>query len=45
MTAGWISPRWVPVMIYGVVLAAGLYYGAMDLGGTVPGPGWPGSPR
>ena len=36
MTAGWISPRWVPVMIYCVVLAAGLYYGAMSLGG---GPG------
>ena len=33
MTAGWISPRWVPVMIYCVVLAAGLYYGAMSLGG------------
>ena len=27
MTAGWISPRWVPVMIYCVVLAAGLYDG------------------
>jgi signal transduction histidine kinase len=36
MTAGWISPRWVPVMIYCVVLAAGLYYGATSLGG---GPG------
>jgi signal transduction histidine kinase len=36
MTAGWISPRWVPVMIYCVVLAAGLYYGVMGLGG---GPG------
>ena len=36
MTAGWISPRWVPVMIYCVVLAAGLYDGAMSLGG---GPG------
>ena len=33
MTAGWISPRWVPVMIYCVVLAAGLYYGAMSFGG------------
>lgn len=36
MTAGWISPRWVPVMIYCVVLASGLYYGVMSLGG---GPG------
>ncbi len=36
MTAGWISPRWVPVMIYCIVLAAGLYYGAMSFGG---GPG------
>ena len=33
MTAGWISPRWVPVMIYCVVLAAGLYYGAVSPGG------------
>jgi signal transduction histidine kinase len=37
MTAGWISPRWVPVMIYCVVLAAGLYYGAMSLGGAASG--------
>ena len=37
MTAGWISPRWVPVMIYCVVLAAGLYDGAMDLSGTGTG--------
>jgi len=36
MTAGWISPRWVPLMVYGVVLAAGLYYAVMDLGGVVP---------
>lgn len=36
MTVGWISPRWVPVMIYCVVLAAGLYYGVMGLSG---GPG------
>ncbi len=36
MTPGWISSRWVPVMIYCVVLAAGLYHGAMSLGG---GPG------
>jgi signal transduction histidine kinase len=36
MTAGWISPRWVPLMVYVVVLAAGLYYAAMDLGGSVP---------
>lgn len=36
MTAGWISPRWVPLMVYVVVLAAGLYYAAMDLGGIVP---------
>jgi signal transduction histidine kinase len=36
MTAGWISPRWVPSMVYVVVLAAGLYYAAMDLGGVVP---------
>ncbi len=35
MTAGWISPRWVPLMVYVVVLAAGLYYAAMDLHGTV----------
>lgn len=45
MTAGWISPRWVPLMVYGVVLAAGLYYAGMDLGGIVPADGWPGSPR
>jgi signal transduction histidine kinase len=37
MTAGWISPRWVPVMIYCVVLAAGLYYSALSLGGGAPG--------
>jgi signal transduction histidine kinase len=37
MTAGWISPRWVPVMIYCVVLAAGLYYGAMSVGGGATG--------
>ncbi len=37
MTAGWISPRWVPVMIYCVVLAAGLYDGAMDLSGADAG--------
>lgn len=37
MTAGWISPRWVPVLVYCVVLAAGLYYGAMSLGGGAPG--------
>jgi len=36
MTAGWISPRWVPLMVYAVVLAAGLYYAAMGLGGIVP---------
>ncbi len=36
MKAGWISPRWVPLMVYVVVLAAGLYYAAMDLGGVVP---------
>ena len=36
MTAGWISPRWVPVTVYAVVLGAGLYYAAMDLGGIVP---------
>jgi signal transduction histidine kinase len=36
MTAGWISPRWVPLMVYVVVLAAGLYYAAMGLGGIVP---------
>jgi signal transduction histidine kinase len=36
MTAGWISPRWVPPMVYGVVLAAGLYYAAMHLGAIVP---------
>jgi signal transduction histidine kinase len=36
MTAGWISPRWVPLVVYVVVLAAGLYYAAMDLGGIVP---------
>jgi len=36
MTARWISPRWVPPMVYVVVLAAGLYYAAMDLGGPVP---------
>jgi signal transduction histidine kinase len=28
MTAGWVAPRWVPVLVYGVVLAAGLYYAA-----------------
>jgi signal transduction histidine kinase len=38
MTAGWISPRWVPVLVYCAVLAAGLYYGAMGLGGAVRGP-------
>lgn len=37
MTAGWISPRWVPVLVYCVVLAAGLYYGAMSLGGGAGG--------
>jgi len=37
MTAGWISPRWVPVMIYCVVLAAGLYDGAVDVGGSGTG--------
>jgi len=37
MTAGWISPRWVPVMVYCVVLAAGLYDGAADLGGSGTG--------
>ena len=36
MTAGWISPRWVPLMVYVVVLATGLYYAAMDLGGFAP---------
>ena len=45
MTAGWISPRWVPVLVYCVVLAAGLYYGAVGLRGGAPGRGWPGSPR
>ena len=34
--AGWTSPRWVPLMVYVVVLAAGLYYAAMGLGGVVP---------
>jgi signal transduction histidine kinase len=37
MTAGWISPRWVPVLVYCVVLAAGLYYGAAGLSGGTPG--------
>src|SRR5690242_13369695 len=37
MTAGWISPRWVPVMIYCVVLAAGLYDGAVNFGGSGTG--------
>jgi signal transduction histidine kinase len=37
MTAGWISPRWVPVMLYCAVLTAGLDYGVMGLGGSVPG--------
>jgi signal transduction histidine kinase len=37
MTAGWISPRWVPAMVYCVVLTAGLYYGATGLGGGAPG--------
>jgi signal transduction histidine kinase len=37
MTVGWISPRWVPVMIYCVVLAAGLYDGAMDFSGSDTG--------
>lgn len=36
MTVGWISPRWVPLMVYVIVLAAGLYYAAMHLGGAVP---------
>jgi len=36
MTAGWISPRWVPLIVYAVVLATGLYYATMDLGGIVP---------
>jgi len=36
MTAGWISPRWVPAMVYCVVLAAGLYHVAMGLGGGAP---------
>ena len=36
MTAGWISPRWVPLVVYAVVLASGLYYAAMDFGGIVP---------
>jgi len=36
MTAGWISPRWVPLLVYVVVLGAGLYYAAMGLGGIVP---------
>jgi signal transduction histidine kinase len=35
MTAGWISPRRVPVLLYCVVLGSGLYYGAMGLGGAV----------
>jgi signal transduction histidine kinase len=33
VTAGWITPRWVSPLIYGVVLAAGLYYSALGLGG------------
>jgi signal transduction histidine kinase len=33
VTVGWIAPRWVSPMIYGVVLAAGLYYGVRGLGG------------
>jgi signal transduction histidine kinase len=33
---GWISPRWVPVMVYGIVAAAGLYYGAAGLAGAGP---------
>src|SRR5690242_21928 len=37
MTAGWISPRWVPAMIYCVVLAAGLYDGAVNVGGSGTG--------
>lgn len=36
MTVGWISRRWVPLMVYVVVLAAGLYYAGMGLGGIVP---------
>jgi signal transduction histidine kinase len=38
MTAGWISPRWVPVLVYSVVLAAGLYYAALGLGGAAQPP-------
>jgi signal transduction histidine kinase len=34
LTAGWISPRWVPLTVYCVVLAAGVYVGAMSLGGA-----------
>jgi signal transduction histidine kinase len=37
MTAGWISPRWVPVTVYCVVLATGLYYGVMNLDGGARG--------
>jgi signal transduction histidine kinase len=32
MAAGWISPRWVPVLVYAAVLTAGLYYAALGLG-------------
>jgi signal transduction histidine kinase len=37
MTAGSISPRWVPVAVYCTVLAAGLYSSAMGLDGAVQG--------
>jgi signal transduction histidine kinase len=37
MTAGWMSPRWVPVAVYCVVLAAGLYSSTMGLGRAVQG--------
>ncbi|HET7015931.1 MAG TPA: sensor histidine kinase [Streptosporangiaceae bacterium] len=37
MTAGSISPRWVPVAVYCTVLAAGLYSSAIGLGGAVQG--------
>jgi signal transduction histidine kinase len=33
VTVGWIAPRWVSPMIYGAVLAAGLYYSVLGLGG------------
>lgn len=37
MTAGSVSPRWVPVAVYCAVLAAGLYSSAMGLGRAVQG--------